>query len=61
LKEYLPALTESGLLRYDVDSRRFRTTKKVLDFLIYTIRFMVSSRYPIVIITITTTITSQDT
>lgn len=26
LKEYLPALTESGLLRYDVDAQTFKTT-----------------------------------
>ncbi len=33
LKEYLPALVESGLLRYDIHSRTFRTTQKGLSFL----------------------------
>jgi predicted transcriptional regulator len=33
LKEYLPALTESGLLRYDIDAQTFKTTQKGLRFL----------------------------
>ena len=33
LKEYLPALTERGLLRYDVDAQTFKTTQKGLRFL----------------------------
>lgn len=33
LKEYLPALTESGLLRYDIDAQIFKTTQKGLRFL----------------------------
>jgi predicted transcriptional regulator len=33
LKEYLPALTESDLLRYDVDTQTFKTTQKGLRFL----------------------------
>jgi predicted transcriptional regulator len=32
-KEYLPALTESGLLRYDEDAQTFKTTQKGLRFL----------------------------
>jgi predicted transcriptional regulator len=33
LKEYLPALTERGLLRYDIDAQTFKTTQKGLRFL----------------------------
>ena len=33
LKEYLPALTESRLLRYDIDTQTFKTTQKGLRFL----------------------------
>lgn len=33
LKEYLPVLTERGLLSFDADSQTFRTTKKGLKFL----------------------------
>ena len=33
LKEYLPALTERGLLRYDIHVQRFKTTQKGLRFL----------------------------
>jgi predicted transcriptional regulator len=33
LKEYLPALTDNGLLRYDVDTHTFKTTEKGLRFL----------------------------
>jgi predicted transcriptional regulator len=33
LKEYLPALTDNGLLRYDVDAQTFKTTQKGLRFL----------------------------
>ena len=33
LKEYLPILTERGLLSFDADSQTFRTTKKGLKFL----------------------------
>jgi predicted transcriptional regulator len=32
LKEYLAVLTESGLLRYDMDAQTFKTTKKGLRF-----------------------------
>ena len=32
-KEYLPTLTERGLLRYDVDNSTFKTTQKGLRFL----------------------------
>jgi predicted transcriptional regulator len=33
LKEYLPALTERGLLRYDIDTQTFKTTQKGLRYL----------------------------
>jgi predicted transcriptional regulator len=33
MKEYLPALTESRLLRYDIDTQTFKTTQKGLRFL----------------------------
>ena len=33
LKEYLPPLSESGLLRYDIDAQTFKTTQKGLRFL----------------------------
>ena len=33
LKEYLPTLTENGLLSYDIDSQTFKTTEKGLRFL----------------------------
>ena len=33
LKEYLPALTERGLLHYDKDAHTFKTTQKDLRFL----------------------------
>ena len=33
LKEYLPALTERGLLRYDIDAQTFKTTQKGVRFL----------------------------
>ena len=33
LKEYLQALSERDLLRYDLDARTFKTTKKGLKFL----------------------------
>ena len=33
LKEYLPALTERGLLSYDKDTQTFKTTQKGLKFL----------------------------
>ena len=33
LKEYIPALTESRLLRYDMDAQTFKTTQKGLRFL----------------------------
>jgi predicted transcriptional regulator len=33
LKEYLPALTERGLLHYDKDAHTFKTTRKGLRFL----------------------------
>ncbi len=33
LKEYLIHLTESGLLRYDLESHSFKTTEKGLRFL----------------------------
>ena len=33
LKEYLRVLTESDLLRYDLDGRTFKTTEKGLRFL----------------------------
>jgi predicted transcriptional regulator len=33
LKEYLAILTESDLLRYDLDTRTFKTTEKGLTFL----------------------------
>jgi predicted transcriptional regulator len=33
MKEYLPTLTERGLLRYDVDTQTFKTTQKGLRFL----------------------------
>jgi predicted transcriptional regulator len=33
LKEYLTALTESGLLSYDAYTRKFKTTEKGLRFL----------------------------
>ena len=33
LKEYLPALTESRLLRYDIDTQTFKITQKGLRFL----------------------------
>jgi predicted transcriptional regulator len=33
LKEYLPALTEPGLLSYDADTQTFKTTQKGLRFL----------------------------
>jgi predicted transcriptional regulator len=33
LKEYLPALTEPGLLSYDSDTQTFKTTQKGLRFL----------------------------
>jgi predicted transcriptional regulator len=33
LKEYLPALTERGLLRYDIETQTFKTTEKGLKFL----------------------------
>lgn len=33
LKEYLPALTERGLLSYDVGTQTFKTTQKGLRFL----------------------------
>jgi predicted transcriptional regulator len=33
LKEYLPALTERGLLSYDVDAQTFKTTQKGRRFL----------------------------
>jgi predicted transcriptional regulator len=33
LKEYLPALTDNGLLRYDVYTQIFKTTEKGLRFL----------------------------
>lgn len=33
LKEYLPALTEKRLLRYDRDAQTFKTTRKGLRFL----------------------------
>jgi predicted transcriptional regulator len=33
LKEYLAVLTESGLLRYDIDAQTFKTTQKGLRFL----------------------------
>ena len=33
LKEYLPALTDNRLLRYDVDAQTFKTTQKGLRFL----------------------------
>ena len=33
LKKYLPALTEPGLLSYDIDIQTFKTTEKGLRFL----------------------------
>jgi predicted transcriptional regulator len=33
LKKYLPALTERGLLNYDIDAQTFKTTQKGLRFL----------------------------
>jgi predicted transcriptional regulator len=33
LKEYLPALTERGLLSYDIDAQTFKTTQKGRRFL----------------------------
>ena len=33
LKKYLPALTERGLLNYDIDTLTFKTTQKGLRFL----------------------------
>jgi len=33
LKEYLPVLTERGLLSFDTDTQTFRTSKKGLKFL----------------------------
>jgi predicted transcriptional regulator len=33
LKEYLPALTERGLLSYDIDAQTFNTTQKGRKFL----------------------------
>jgi predicted transcriptional regulator len=33
LKEYLQALSEKDLVRYDVDTHTFKTTKKGLEFL----------------------------
>jgi predicted transcriptional regulator len=33
LKEYLPVLTERGLLSYDIDAQTFKTTQKGRRFL----------------------------
>jgi predicted transcriptional regulator len=38
MKEYLSILTKSGLLSYDVYTRKFKTTEKGLDILTPTMR-----------------------
>ncbi len=40
LKEYVPALTEMGLLHYDRDAQTLKLVKRGLRFLTVTIGFM---------------------